>query len=288
MNLLSEKEIIRRIKQQKLFSAVIDTGAFSIKINRYVPAINTAIHAGHAVREEIAGKILLNENERKYEEDPYTGDMLVSFPIVLQGLDSRYQYDLNRPPDKCIYEEAWGKKVWSTPLTAKERKESLSLHNSYYRILHILLTVLEKKYSSCIIYDLHSYNYQRLKTDTPLFNIGTHYINNGFYQSVLDHLKKQLLTMKFPNIENRVAFDEVFTGKGYQSSYIHKNHEKSLCISLEIKKMYMAEKRGELYPSTLKKFTEALKQTLSNNASYFCEKFIGEKMPRSKFLAEEI
>ena len=161
MNTLSEQEIIRRIERQEPFAAIIDTGAFSIKIDRYIPVISTAIHAGHTVQQLILDKLLLNEKERKYEEDPYTGDMLASLPIVLQGLNSRYQYDLNRASDKCIYEEAWGKKVWSAPLTAGERKNSLNLYDSYYRVLHTLLTTLEKEYSNCIVYDLHSYNYRR-------------------------------------------------------------------------------------------------------------------------------
>ena len=70
MQILSEKEIIHRITQQEPFTAVIDTDAFSIKIERYVPAVSTAIHAGHAVREQIVDKLLLNGSERKYEEDP--------------------------------------------------------------------------------------------------------------------------------------------------------------------------------------------------------------------------
>ena len=246
MRTLSEQEIIRRIKLQEPFAAVIDTGAFSIKIDRYVPAISTAIHAGHAVQEQIVDKLLLNEKERKYEEDPYTGDMLASLPIVLQGLNSRYQYDLNRTSDKCIYEEAWGKKVWSIPLTAEECKNSLNLHDSYYRVLQTLLTVLEKEYSRCIVYDLHSYNYRRLKTDAPLFNIGTHYIDRAVYQPVLDDLKTRLDSAELPDIENRVALDEVFMGKGYQSCFIHENHRKCLCLPLEIKRCIWPRAAGSL------------------------------------------
>jgi len=283
MKSLSEKEIIHRIKQQEPFSAVIDTAAFSIKIDRYVPAVSTAIHAGHTVREEIIDKILLNESERKYEEDPYTGNMLASFPILLQGLDSRYQYDLNRPPGECIYEQAWGKRVWSTPLTAKERKNSISLHESYYRVLNALLTVLEKQYSRCILYDLHSYNYKRLEIDAPLFNIGTNYIDRELYQPVLDHIKRHLLAAELPDIENRVAFDEVFAGKGYQASFIHENHRESLCVPLEIKKVYMDENSGEPHPLILETLTETLEQTLSHNASYFCGKSIGQKIQPSSF-----
>ncbi len=127
MQTLSEKEIIHRIREQEPFSAVIENGAFSIKIDRYVPAVSTAIHSGHNVRKQISDKLLLDESERKYEEDPYTGDMLSSFPIVLQGLDSRYQYDLNRSPGECIYEEAWGKECGYSP-SVQGNVRKVSLH----------------------------------------------------------------------------------------------------------------------------------------------------------------
>lgn len=284
---LSEKEILLHIRQQEPFTATVDTGAFSIKINRYVPAIHTAIHAGHTIPKQLAGRLLLNERERQYEEDPYTGDMLASFPIVLLGLDSRYLYDLNRPPGECIYEEAWGRKVWSRPLGSRERKESISLHNSYYNILHALLTVLEEKFSRCIIYDLHSFNYRRITTDTPLFNVGTHYIDQKTYQPVLNHLKKRLLDAEIPNIKNRAAYDEVFPGKGYQAFFIHEKHPQSLCIPLAIKKVYMDETSGVTYPLIIETVIETLKQALSYNASYFSRRFAGKRMQRSLFFAEE-
>lgn len=287
MQTLSEKEIIRRIRMQESFAAIIDTGAFSIRVDRYIPAICTAIHAGHNVREQSADKLLLNASERKYKENPYTADMLASFPIVLQGLDSRYQYDLNRLPEECIYKEAWGEKVWSRPLTAKERTASISLHNSYYRVLQTLIAALEKRFCRCIIYDLHSYNYNRLENDTPLFNIGTHFIDLKLYQPVLTHLKKRLLSAEFPNIENRVAFDEVFPGTGYQAFFIHKHHKQSLCIPLVIKKVYMDETTGDPYPLILEAVTESLKQALSYNGSYFSRKFAGKRIQRSLFFAEE-
>lgn len=287
MQTLSEKEVIFRIKRQESFAAVIDTAAFSIKVDRYVPAICTAIHAGHNIHKPAAAKLLLDEKERKYEEDPYTGDMLTSFPIVLQALDSRYQYDLNRPPEECVYEEAWGKKVWSQPLTLKERRDSVFLHESYFRVLHALLSALEESYSRCIVYDLHSYNFKRLGNAAPLFNLGTHFIDWKMYRPVVEHLKKRLLSAEFPHIENRFALDEVFQGRGYQASFIHENHGQSLCIPLEIKKVYMDETSGEPYPLVLDAVTESLKQAFSYNASYFCRRFAGKRMPRSMFFAEE-
>ncbi len=287
MQKLSEKEIIRRIKRQETFSAIIDSEGFSIKIDRYVPAICTAIHAGHNIPPHINNKLLLDADARRLEEAPYSGDMLASFPIVLQGLDSQYHYDLNRPAEDCIYDEALDTKVWRRPLTKKECDTATSLHNSYYRVLHALLTRLEKSFSRCIVYDLNTYTYQRLAPDTPLFNIGTHFIDSKVYQPVLTHLKKRLETAQLPNIMNRVAFDEVFSGRGHQASFIHTQHRQSLCIPLEIKKVYMDEGTGEPYPFILEAITESLKQAISYNAAYFSRKFGRKRLQRSTFFAEE-
>ncbi|MBU1138419.1 MAG: flavohemoglobin expression-modulating QEGLA motif protein [Proteobacteria bacterium] len=287
MQNLSEKEILLHIKRQEPFTATVDTGAFSIKVDRYIPAVYTAIHAGHTIPQQITERLLLNEEERRYKEDPFTGEMLSSFPIVLLGLGSRYLYDLNRPPGEFTYEAAEGKKIWSRPLTAKERKENTSLHDSYYRVLSALLTVLEKKFSRCIIYDLHSFNYKRITTETPLFNIGTHHIDQKTYRPVLDNLRRRLMGADFPNIENRAACDEVFTGKGYQAFFIHENHPQSLCIPLAIKKVYMDETSGVAYPLILEAIIESLKQALSYNASYFSRRFAGKIIQRSLFFAEE-
>ena len=287
MQILSEKEIIRLINRQESFSALVESGAFSIRIDRYVPAIFTAIHAGNTIQEHLQGKLALEEKERRYEEEPFTGAMLASFPIVLEGLESRFQYDLNRPLDTAIYEEARGKKVWNVALTAKERQESIQRHQSYYKVIHALISVLEKKFHRCIVYDLHSYNHKRLALDAPLFNIGTHFIDKALFQPVLNHLKRQLVKTEFLNLENRVAFDAVFSGKGYQAAFIHKQHSRSLCVPLEVKKVYMDETTGELYPLMLEEITGALKQALSYNGAYFSRKFTQKKVVRSNFFAEE-
>jgi len=101
---------------------------------------------------------------------------------------------------------------------------------------------------------------------------------------VLDDLKTRLDLAERPDIENRVAFDEVFMGKGYQSCFIHENHRKCLCLPLEIKKVYMAESSGKPYPETIAVFTNVLQQALSYNASHFCKIFIDKKMQYKEFL----
>lgn len=284
---ISEKEIINRIKRREIFSATINNNAFKIKIEQYIPAIFTAIHTGHNLKEQFEKKILLDSDDRKYEEDPYTGDMLESFPIVLQGLDSRYQYDLNRKTEECIYSEAWGKKIWNIPLTQKETQLNKALHQSYYNVLDALMSVIEELYPRCIIYDIHSYNYKRIEADTPLFNIGSYFIDHNLFMPVLKNLEKRLKQLEFPNVTNRVAFDEIFMGRGYQALFIKKNHPKSLCIPLEIKKVYMDENTGEPFPLILEAVKGGIKQALSYNAAYFHRKFCNKKVSRTAFFAEE-
>ncbi len=102
------KEIINTIKSGKTFHAIAEDGSFTIKIDRYVPYVCTAIHNGSNLRHDLTNKIALDEYERWYEEDPHTADFITSMPITLVGNDSRFEYELNRK--EPIYEEAWGKK----------------------------------------------------------------------------------------------------------------------------------------------------------------------------------
>ncbi len=287
MQTLSEKEIIQLIRKLRPFSAIVDSGAFSIKIDRYVPMICTAIHAGRNLAHSLESKILLTAVERRYEEDPFTDDIISSFPITLHGLDSRYRYDLNRSAEKCIYQEAWNKKVWGKELSANERRDSLDRHASYYRVLDSLLTALEKRFDHCVVYDVHSYNFIRRGENSPLFNLGTHFVRKILFDSVLTHLKKQLYAIELPNIHNRVAFDEVFQGKEEQASFVNRNHPASLLVHLEIKKIYMDEVTGEPYPLILEELVDSLKRALSYNAAYFTRKHAGKRLHRSRFIAAE-
>ena len=117
MRKLSEQQLIDAISAEKTFHAQIEDGSFEVKLNSYVPYIGTAIHAGHRMREELLGNCLLDDAARLLEEDPFTDQMVQDFPITLVGCDSRYEYDLNRGPDDCVYGIAWGVKVWREPLT---------------------------------------------------------------------------------------------------------------------------------------------------------------------------
>ena len=67
------------------------------------PLIAAAIHHGHGVREEIAERLALTEDERLREEDPFTGEWTTITQTRLVGLRSRFEVDLNRPREKAVY-----------------------------------------------------------------------------------------------------------------------------------------------------------------------------------------
>ncbi|GHA31312.1 flavohemoglobin expression-modulating QEGLA motif protein [Photobacterium aphoticum] len=264
---LTEAEVLDKIQQLIPFEAQLNDGSLTIRISEYQPYIATAIHHGHRLRGDLMPNCLLNEDERYFEEDPFTGDFISSLPIVLQGEDSRYEYDLNRGPDNCIYEEAWGKPVWATPLTDAERAVSLEKHNTYYRILACLVDTLESHFGLCLLYDLHSYNYQRIEREVPVFNLGTKQVNRRRWRKEIDSLMDKLSHIELPNIDVTAQVNDVFQGMGYQATFVKENFKNTLIMPLEVKKVFMDEARGESYPLVIEKMKAEMKNVLTEHAA---------------------
>ncbi len=284
MEKLSEQSIIDKIESGELFEALVDTGAFSVRLENDVPAVFTAIHDGHEVDPAVAGKMIVSTEERMFEEDPFTGDIIDSCSITLRMHHSRYYYDVNRRPESCIYDEAWGKQVWRQPPSAEQQQCIRSHHHRYYRVLDALLGRLEKKFGHCVVYDLHSYNYARININTPLFNIGTHYIDRGQYESILQRLAEQLNRIELPGQETRAVFDQVFNGRGYQAEYIRAEHPASLCIPLEVKKIFMTKNGLALDPEVSDTLFPAIRTVLGSNAACFSEMVTGRQLDIASFI----
>ena len=161
MEKLSINQIIEKINNQELFYAVADDYSIIIKIEDYVHYVCGAIHNGHQFRKSLWDNCLHTEYERWFEEDPETKTMVQSHPIVISGNDSRFEYDLNREPEVTIYKDAWGKKLWKTPLSNSEKEKSLLKHHNFYKVTYALINKLEQIHSKVIVYDMHSYNWRR-------------------------------------------------------------------------------------------------------------------------------
>lgn len=264
----TELEVLDKIRSLTSFEAKLDDGSLTIRVSEYQPYIATAIHHGHNLRGELKEKCALTEEERYFEEDPFTGDFISSLPIILQGEDSRYEYDLNRDPSNCIYDDAWGKNVWLEPLTVEERAVTHEKHNRYYRILKCLIETLEKEFGLCLLYDIHSYNYQRIDEKTPTFNVGTKQVNCRRWRKEIDVMLEGLNSIELPNLEVTALENDVFKGMGYQATFIKENFKNTLILPIEVKKVFMNEEGGEAYPLVIEKLKESMKTVITEHAAF--------------------
>jgi hypothetical protein len=263
-------DCIAAIHERKTFYASVNGGAFFIKIDDYTNFVCTAIHNGHRLRPQLLDKCALDESERLFEEDPYTADVAANMPITVVANDSRYEYDLNRPPQTCVYEEAWGRAVWSDPLSDAEKAASLAKHTAFYTVLGALYKTLETLHPQVLTYDVHSYNYQRPGMgDVPLFNIGTEQLDTQRWQPVIDQWADGLDSIQLPGVEVRAAINEVFYGRGYQATFVAEQLHNTLVLPTELKKVFMDETSGEPRPDILQELHAQFEQVIRLTAGKF-------------------
>jgi uncharacterized protein (TIGR02421 family) len=287
---LSEAEIIERIQTGQTFECEIDDGSFAIKIDSYAPSVCMAIHAGHNFRRELLSKCALDDDERLYEEDPHTCQMIQAMPITVVANDSRYEYDLNRPIATCIYNKVWDKTVWKRKLTKKESQASIEKHQRFYRVLDVLTTTIERRFGAALIFDIHSYNYLGLEERvTPTFNIGTEQLDRERWKDTIELALNRLGEITLPNLP--VVADEniVFSGRGYLASHINARLQNTLVLPLEIKKIFMDELSGEIYPLVMQELVHQFKDSIVDISTFFARRYTRKhRAKKIKLLAEKM
>lgn len=260
---LSIDEILQHIETGTCFEAVSEDYAFTLKISSYVPFICGAVHDGHQFRKSLWDNCLHSEYDRWYEEDPCTKEMVQSFPIVLAGCDSRFEYDLNREPQTAIFDTAWGKQLWRTPLPGTEKEYSLKKHANFYSVVQALVRKIESEFGKAIVFDMHSYNWKRWDRPVPAWNLGTSNINMDRYGSLVESWRDKLDGIKLPNgIENQAKLNDTFYGKGYFLKYITENFGNTLVLATEISKIYCDESTGIIYPEVVRSVETQLKSLI--------------------------
>lgn len=275
MEKLSVKAVIEKIKKRKTFEAVSEDYSFTIKIEKYTHYICAAIHNGHQFRKALWENCLLTEYERWYEEDPATKEMIVNQPIVIAGLDSRFEYDLNRSPENAIYTDAWGKKMWKNPLNQKEVDRSLNKHRDFYKVVHALAEAVEVDYGAGLVYDMHSYNWRRWNRKVPTWNIGTVNIDNEQFGHFVEVWRKQLAGFSLPhNIVSNAKINDTFRGNGFFLKYITEKFKNILVLATELKKVYCDELHQIIYPEVVAAVRENLDEAIVKNAKRFKRVFI--------------
>jgi hypothetical protein len=274
MEKLSIPQIIDKINNQEIFSAVADDYSFTLKIDEYVPYVCAAIHDGHQFRKELWNKCLHTEYERWYEEDPETKKMIQNQPIVLAGRDSRFEYDLNRSPEKAIYNDAWGKQLWKKTLTTSEKEKSLKKHQNFYKVVKALIAKLEQKFGVTVVYDMHSYNRLRWDRKVPVFNLGTSNVDTLRFNDAIEAWQKTLQQIKLPNnIETTSKINDVFKGNGYFLKFVTDNFNNTLVLATEVSKIYCNELEEIIFPEVVEAIKKQLTIKLTEHASDFYKKY---------------
>lgn len=220
------------------------------------PVVATAIHDGHELRPEVAAIAALSEPDRLREEDPFTGVAASAAQTHVIVHRSRFEFDLNRPPEGAVYrnaEQCWGLEPWKSAPGERLVERSLAIHSEYYRMLGHLLDSVARRHQRFVVIDVHSYNHRRggpgsepePQEKAPDINIGTYSMPRQDWAFLLDPLIAELRGFDFNGRTLDVRENVAFQGRGYQTRFVHERYPLRGCaIALEFKKFFMDEWTG--------------------------------------------
>ena len=222
--------------------------------------IGVAPHWSHRIREDVAPKLAIDPTERLYEEDPHTERFLAPFATVLAPNQSRYEVDVNRPPDRALYvepERAWGERVWAEPLDRYERERSLELWYEFHRFVDAAVEDAIERFGRALLFDLHSFNARpdagpEQGEEPPVINLGTaHLRTDEEGEAILDRIRGRLRGFTVAGETCSFGENAVFYG-GYINRRLSRSHgPRCLTVSVEFRKVFMDERTGEVHEEVL-------------------------------------
>lgn len=238
------------------------------------PIVVTAIHSGHALRDELMEIMALDEESRLREEDPFTDAWISISDNYILPERSRFEVDLNRSRDEAVYqspEDAWGLNLWRTPPDSEMVLRSLEEYDGFYREVGSLFDEMRARHGHFVIFDLHAYNYRRHgptsepqpEVDNPEINIGTGTLNREYWGALVDRFIHDLRSFDFLGRHLDVRENVKFVGRQF-AKWTHENYPESACLlAIEFKKFYMDEWSGMGDPIQVQAIRQALASTLS-------------------------
>lgn len=270
----TEQEIIDKINLRQCFKATIAGGAFTLKIEQYLPVMSAAIHDGGNFRAELEDNCLLEKSDRYYEEDPYTGSFITEQAITLIAHDSRYEYDLNRTTEECVYETAWGKEIWKKPLSAEMIAISKAKHAQFYRMVATVVEALVADFGQCVVYDNHSYNFKRHeRKDLPVLNLGTSSVKGAQWRPIIESWLSALQKMQVDGIDVTAAENDIFHGKGRLAGFCHSHYDNVLVLATETKKVFMDELTGQADKVVLPSLQQVYNKTVAQHTQWYINNY---------------
>ncbi|MCL6261011.1 N-formylglutamate amidohydrolase [Aquiflexum sp. TKW24L] len=228
------------------------------------PLVMTAIHEGHAVREELRALFSLDEQGRLREEDPFTGTWANKWDNRIIVNHSRFEVDVNRPREKAVYQvpdDAWGLEVWKKPLSPDDLERSFQVYDDFYSAAKKYFDELFSTHDKIIVFDIHSYNHQREgiiadPSANPDVNLGTDNMNREVWQPVLNSLMVSFRAFDYGGRNLDVRENIKFKG-GYFGKWLFEQYGDDICpISIEFKKIFMDELTGKGFENDIRLISE--------------------------------
>ena len=220
--------------------------------------VAVAVHAGRALRDEVAAETLVPEPVRVREEDVGTAEWAVRFPTWLVANRSRFEVDLNRSRETAVYRrpaDAWGLGLWRRPLTAEMIERSLAGWDAFYAVLGGILDRALGAFGRFVVYDLHSYNHRRggpgaAAADPvghPDVNVGTGSIDRTRWAPLVDRFIEHLGAVEIPR-KGRLDVRENVCFRGrHLAQWVHDRYPRTGCaLAVEVKKFFADEHTGIL------------------------------------------
>lgn len=271
-------EIKTRLEKNELpLSGFTELGSAEFHFLKPSFYAGVALHAGSKVRLGLVEKMAVSKADRYRDEDPFTDLFIRNFPIQIIALDSRFEYDLNRDRESCLYKKfkkKWNLLIWNEEPDNDEKKISCAKFDEFFQLMDMVSEYLLQQNRFGFLFDMHSFCYQRFEQkewfvdQKPEINVGTKASNRKLFKPAIKNLIKNFKTLKIGDHQIRVAENEIFKG-GYLSRRTGKNHYNNiLTFALEYKKIFMNEISGELYPEVLenliKNFEESVEQLFAD------------------------
>lgn len=196
---------------------------------------------------------MLGEVERLREEDPLTDYFLTAGDTIVRANRSRFEFDLNRPPEKAVTTDpadTWGLRVWNDGLPDSERDHSLALHRQFYQLISERVKAMIAENERILVLDLHSYNHRRGGRDedpahpekNPDIDLGATTLNKEIYGELLDEFADALRSRTVKGRELDVRTNVRWEDGGNFPEWLHAEFGDAACvITLEYKKIFMDE-----------------------------------------------
>ena len=234
------------------------------------PIVATALHDGHDLRPDVARSMAVPAADRRREEDPHTGWLTGVVPARVIAHRSRFEFDLNRPPDQAVALDAadsWGLQIWKERPADPVVRASQFLHAAFYSALREMLAAVEARHGRFVVLDLHSYNHRREGPDAPPadpethpdVNVGTRSVDKKRWGHLVDRFISDLAAHPMGlDVRENVKFKGRYLAAWTQLTF----PDTGCCLAIEFKKTFMDEWTGEVDRDRLHSLADALSSTL--------------------------